>query len=53
MIGAFRYQKGINADNFFGYNKEEVTGATNTVQDSFSGITGATVRLSEALIKEL
>lgn len=38
--------KSINDDNFFGYNRDTVTGATRTIQNSYDTISGATVRVS-------
>lgn len=39
-----RYAGAVNAENVFGVDVQ--TGATRTVQDSFDGISGATVRIS-------
>jgi hypothetical protein len=39
-----KYKAGINKDNFFGV--DTVAGATKTVQNSYDGIAGATVRMS-------
>lgn len=40
------YAISVNEDNFFGLNKDTVSGATNTIQKSYDTISGATVRMS-------
>lgn len=40
------YAVSINEDNFFGINKDAVSGATNSIQKSYDTVAGATVRIS-------
>ena len=40
------YKLGINEDNYFGINSDEVSGATKTIQKSYDSISGATIRIS-------
>ncbi|MPW24937.1 hypothetical protein GC105_03935 [Alkalibaculum sp. M08DMB] len=40
------YAISVNEENFFGLNKDTVSGATNSIQKSYDTISGATVRMS-------